>query len=124
MQDFYLDATKSSPEVYYEAEQNTLEIKGESYPENAFNFYQPVIEMINKAISEKGTLTLIAEIIYLNTSSTKSFMNILDILDEAYQEGKNVAVKWYYEKDNEHSYELALEFKEYLELPFEIIAKS
>jgi len=121
MQDFYLEETKSSPKIYYEAEQNNLKIKGESYPENAFDFYKPVLDLINKAILEKGELTLITDIVYLNTSSTKSFMNILDRLEEAYQNGKDISVKWYYEEDNEHSYELALDFKEYLELPFDII---
>jgi hypothetical protein len=48
-------------------------------------------------------------------------MNLLDIAEEGYQNEKNISIDWYYEEDNEHSYELALDFKEYLELPFNII---
>ena len=120
MEKFYLEASKSSPEVEYIEDEDVLKIKGESYPENSFAFYKPIFEFIEKVINKKGKLTLQAEIVYLNTSSTKSFMNMLDQLEEAYQNGNDISVKWYYEEDNEHSYELALDFKDYLELPFDI----
>lgn len=123
MDNFYIEETKSSPEIEYIAKENKLIIKGESYPEDSFSFYKPVFDLIKRAISEKERLKLELEVSYLNTSSTKSFMNLLDILEEAYQNGKDIVIEWYYEEDNEHSYELALDFKEYLELPFKIIAK-
>lgn len=124
MEKFYLEPTKSSPEVSLKPQENTLTIKGESYPENSFAFYKPVFEVIEKAIKENSDFKLIIEVSYLNTSSTKSFMNLLDIAEDGYQKNKSISVDWYYEEDNEHSYELALDFKEYLELPFNIIAKS
>ena len=124
MDNFYIEGTKSSPEIEYITEKNKLIIKGESYPEDSFAFYKPVFDLAEEAISENDGLKLEIEVSYLNTSSTKSFMNLLDILEEANKSGKNVNVDWYYEEDNEHSYELALDFKEYLELPFNIIAKK
>lgn len=124
MENFHVEPTKSSPEVTYNPEDNTLTITGESYPENSFAFYKPIFDVLEEAIAENDNFTLIIEVSYLNTSSTKSFMNLLDIAEEGFQEGKDIVVNWYYEEDNEHSYELALDFKEYLELPFNIIAKS
>lgn len=122
MEKFYLEATKSSPEVSFKPENNSLIIKGESYPENSFAFYKPIFELVEKTIEQTNNFKLIIKVSYLNTSSTKSFMNLLDIVEEGHQKGKNVSVDWYYEENNEHSYELALDFKEYLELPFDIIA--
>jgi len=121
MDKFYIEASKSSPEVLYDPEEKTLSIQGESYPENSFTFYKPIFELAKNAIDENNGFNLIIKVTYLNTSSTKSIMNLLDIIDESYQKGNGVSVKWYYEEDNEHSYELALDFKEYLELPFDII---
>ena len=77
-----------------------------------------------KALEEKDKFKLEVKVSYLNTSSTKSFMNLLDILEEGYQNGKEVKVDWYYEEDNEHAYELALEFTDYLELPFDITTSN
>ncbi|HKL75638.1 MAG TPA: DUF1987 domain-containing protein [Halanaerobiales bacterium] len=124
MDNFYIEETKSSPEIEYVSEENKLIIKGESYPEDSFSFYKPVIELAENAISENNGLKLEIEVSYLNTSSTKSFMNLLDILEEANKNGKDISVEWYYEEDNEHSYELALDFKDYLDLPFDIITKK
>jgi len=124
MEEYYIEATKSSPEVTFDPEKNTLIIKGESYPENSFAFYKPIFELLEKAVSNYNEFKLIIKVSYLNTSSTKSFMNLLDIAEEGYQKGGNISVDWYYEKDNEHSYELALDFKDYLEMPFNIIAES
>ncbi|MFW6007411.1 MAG: DUF1987 domain-containing protein [Halanaerobiales bacterium] len=123
MREFHIEATKSSPEITYIAEENVLKFEGESYPEDSFSFYNPVIEFLQEVL-EENDLKLIFKISYLNTSSTKSFMNLLDIVEEAYHGGRKVSVKWFYEKDNEHSYELALDFKEYLKLPFTIKAEA
>ena len=123
MEEFYIEPTKSSPEVEFKPEENELIIKGESYPENSFAFYQPIFDLIETAVSKPDEFKFIVEVNYLNTSSTKSFMNILDILEKAYKNGNNLVVIWYYDEDNEHSYELVSDFKEYLELPFDIVAK-
>ena len=124
MEEYYIEATKSSPEISFDPDENTLTIKGESYPENSFSFYKPIFELIEKAIANNDEFKLIIEVSYLNTSSTKSFMNLLDIAEEGYQKGKNISVEWYYKKDNEHSYELAMDFKEYLEMPFAIMTSD
>jgi hypothetical protein len=121
MEELYIEATKSSPEIIFNPENLTLTIKGESYPENSFVFYKPIFELVENVINQNNNFKLIIIVSYLNTSSTKSFMNLLDIAEEGYQNEKNISIDWYYEEDNEHSYELALDFKEYLELPFNII---
>lgn len=121
MVSFYKEATKSSPEVIFDPEALTLTIKGESYPENSFEFYKPVFEMLENAIAENNRFKLIIDVTYLNTSSTKAIMNFLDLMNEAYHEDKDVSVDWYYEEDNEHSYELALDFEDFVEMPFNII---
>ena len=81
MDNFYIKKTKSSPEIEYVSEENKLIIKGESYPEDSFSFYKPVIELAENAISENNGLKLEIEVSYLNTSSTKSFMNLSFILN-------------------------------------------
>lgn len=124
MKPINIEATKSSPEIKFNPDNRELKIKGESYPEDSFSFYKKIFELLEDAKDEFDEFTIEIEVTYLNTSSTKSFMNILDILEEGYKNGKDFKVKWYYEEDNEHAYELALDFRSYLELPFNIIPKE
>jgi hypothetical protein len=60
---------------------------------------------------------------YINTSSTKCFMMLLEKLDEAFLAGKKVQVQWWYNVDNESELECAEEFKEDLSIPFHITPK-
>lgn len=46
MDNFYIAATSTSPEVDFRFDQNVLTLRGESYPENAAAFYAPVIEQL------------------------------------------------------------------------------
>ena len=57
----------------------------------------------------------------MNSSSVKCILDMMTILEEAYENGKNVKIKWFYEPDNSRSLELAEDFKEDLKLPFEVL---
>ncbi len=124
MEPINIEATKSSPEIKFKPEDKVLKIKGESYPEDSFSFYKKIFDLLEDVKEEYEEFTIEIEVSYLNTSSTKSFMNLLDIAEEGYQDGNDFSVDWYYKEDNEHAYELALDFQSYLELPFNIIAKD
>ncbi|WGS64044.1 DUF1987 domain-containing protein [Marinitoga aeolica] len=126
MKKLYIEPTKATPEIDFDPEKNILSIKGESYPENSFDFYNPIFEWLenyfdNLANNEKVIFKF--DISYLNTSSTKSIMFILDILEEAYENNKNIIINWYYDEDNEFSYEIAENFMEDLNIPFNMIKK-
>lgn len=121
MGEFYIEKTKSTPEIYYDPDQSIFLIKGESYPENSFEFYKPIFLKLQKVLSEKTSLKLVFDLSYLNTSSTKSIVNILDLLNGAWKSGKKIEVEWFYELDNEHSLELAEVFQEFIDLPLTLI---
>lgn len=118
---FYIEKTKSTPEIYFDPEQSTFFIKGESYPENSFEFYKPIFVKLQQVLNEMPTLKLVLEVSYLNTSSTKSIVNILVLLNRAWESGKKIEVEWFYEVDNEHALELAEDFQEFIDLPFTLI---
>ncbi|SHE84879.1 protein of unknown function [Marinitoga hydrogenitolerans DSM 16785] len=126
MEKLIIKPTKSTPEIIFDPEKNILSIKGESYPENSFDFYNPIFEWLENYINNLDIETEVIfnfDISYLNTSSTKSIMFILDILEEAYNKNKNVKINWYYDEDNEFSYEIAENFMEDLTIPFTLIKK-
>lgn len=117
------EASKSTPQIEFDPETNILSISGESYPEDAALFYSPITEWLDKYLTNENTpVEFRLKMIYLNTSSTKCFMNFFDMLEDAYENGRKVTVNWHYDKENEIALECGEEFKEDLSLPFNIIA--
>ncbi|MBV7273650.1 DUF1987 domain-containing protein [Clostridium thailandense] len=119
-----IEETKATPYIDFNPDGNSLKIKGQSYPENAFKFYEPVLKWIDEYIEEaKGEITIEInfEMPYINSSSSKCILMLLDKLENAFQEGKDIVINWYYDEENESSLECAEEFKEDISLPFNII---
>jgi hypothetical protein len=123
MDGLYIARTKSTPEICFDPQNNMLRIEGQSYPENAFKFYELLFDWLDnylKQLEQEVVLEIYFHMPYINTSSSKCVMMMLEKLEDAYQQGKKVTVRWYYDADNETSLECAEEFKEDVLLPFEI----
>lgn len=122
MTDLNIPATQSSPSIATSESAGTLQMRGDSYPENSFEFFAPVLEWIRHYLTEKQTpLRLELRLLYLNTSSVKVMMDIFDMLEDVHATGRDVTVRWYYDRDNERIAELAEEFKEDCTFPFDIV---
>ena len=116
-----IDSTASTPAILCDGETGRLEMRGDSYPENSFEFFTPVIAWVEAYLSGSDRpLTADLYLLYLNTSSVKAMMDIFDMLEEAWGSGRAVAVNWYYDEENERVAELAEEFKEDCSFPFTI----
>ncbi|MDU2064082.1 MAG: DUF1987 domain-containing protein [Sporomusaceae bacterium] len=125
MEELYVEQTKSTPKIYFDQEKSLLRIEGQSYPENAFKFYEPIFKWLENYLStsqEQMVLEIYFHMPYINTSSAKCIMMLLDKMEAAHEAGGKVLVKWYYDQDNDTALECAEEFKEDLALPFEICA--
>ncbi|MDN5303565.1 MAG: hypothetical protein PWP46_444 [Fusobacteriaceae bacterium] len=123
MTDLFIKATKYSPEVYFQVNNSKLTIKGESYPENSFEFYTSIFAAIKDYFSDNSHNKLLIEIYltYLNTSSSICIMNIFDILELYYKKNnKDISIVWFYDEENEEIVEIIEEFKEDVSYNFEI----
>lgn len=125
METLHIEPTRATPEVRFDPVANVLSIKGQSYPENAFKFYDPIFQWLNDylgQLEQLATVEIYFHMPYINTSSSKCLMMLLEKLNDSYQAGKKINLKWFYDEENDMALECAEEFKEDLELPFEIIA--
>src|SRR5688572_6726052 len=119
MSDLDISATQSTPAVVADAALGRLEMRGDSYPENSFEFFAPIVSWIEEFLeASQAPLHLELRLLYLNTSSVKVMMDIFDLLEDAYGEGRDVKVNWVYDRGNERIAELAEEFKEDCSFPF------
>ncbi len=110
-------ATIRTPAVTFDFPQHHLKIKGESYPEDVTEFYGPVFTALDNYLSKlgKGSCRFDFELIYLNSSSAKAVMMLMDKLEAAAKKGASVDVYWYYDKEDDTMQELGEEFGEDLE---------
>jgi hypothetical protein len=125
MSEIELVATASTPAVSANSATGKLEMRGDSYPENSFEFFAPIVAWVKKHLTEiKTPLRLDLHLLYLNTSSVRAMMDVFDMLEEAHGSGQSVEVYWFYDGDNERIAELAEEFKEDCTFPFEILQRD
>jgi hypothetical protein len=122
MRDLNFGATPSTPSVAAVAKDGTMTMRGDSYPENSLEFYQPVLAWITEYLDgSDAPFELRLHLLYLNTSSVKAMMDIFEILESAHLKGRKITVRWYYNRDNERIADLAEEFKEDCSFPFDIL---
>jgi hypothetical protein len=89
------------PEVMFDADKGVCEISGESYMEETYKFYLPLINWLKDYTKEvKKPVELNIKLIYLNTSSTKCVLDMLEILKDYEDAGGKVKVNWYYDKSD------------------------
>jgi hypothetical protein len=117
MENLIVEATKSTPSIFFDAQRGNLEIRGKSYPENAAKFFAPVFEWLNSYLqaNELATVRVTLEITYLNSSSSKALLNLLDMMDRSAKKGREVFIQWRYHEEDETALECGEEFKEDLE---------
>ena len=113
MDNLYIEATATSPEIDFRFDQHLLSMKGESYPENAAAFYTPVVERLRRflACQDNATITTHIALAYFNSSSTKMLFSIFDALDQAAQAGNRIEVNWYHDEEDETIFEFGEELK-------------
>jgi hypothetical protein len=126
MENLIISKTNYTPDINFNADTRILNISGKSYPENTFEFYAPITSWITECLKSRNNEKLIFnfELTYINSGSLKSYFDILDILEEANNDGTNIEINWIYEADDDIIEETGEDFKEDFEsLVFNLIAK-
>jgi hypothetical protein len=124
MENFQIEGENYIPTVNFNAEIGNLEISGESYHEYTIEFFQPIFEWLNNYLEQEGrTIVFNFRMTYFNTSSSRRFLEIFDLLED-YKKSKNgnVTVNWYYEKDDVDMLESGEEYAEDVDLSFNLLS--
>jgi hypothetical protein len=124
MENLKLEATKYTPEILLESS-GVISMVGKSYPENTFEFYSSVMEWLetyfDNNAAEKTVVNM--EIIYFNSSSSKLFFDMFDLLDEA-RGSHDIEINWIYDAENESAQEAGEDFKaDFEELTINLLQK-
>ena len=126
MENLIIESTNSTPLISADATAGAVEVRGKSYPENTFEFYQPVLDWLKAYLaSDSDGLNVTFEILYFNSSTSQVFYDVFDILDEAREVGKKIVVNWEYDEENVSAEEAGEDLKEdFAEMNFNLVSKS
>lgn len=123
MDSLIIKATKDTPSINFDTNNNKFSIEGNSLPENAVGFYKPVFDWLTEFIEEKKEgFELLVDINYLNSSSVKFVFAFFMKLDEAYKKANSESrhkIVWKFRNGDELMEQKGKEFKSFLEVPFE-----
>ena len=117
-----IEGTPKTPMILSDKGQGLIEIKGRSNPENAAEFYRPLITWVEeyaKSPMNKTTVNIALE--HFNTTSSKCILGILRRLEASMDSTRFVVVNWFYEKDDEDERETGEYYEKMTELQFNYV---
>ncbi len=101
MEPLILQATADTPEVIFNPDHNIFRIARISVPEDAYEFYRPIIEWVKEYAKNPLPETVVeVDLEYVNTASNKQLMQLLMAFDEIAKQYP-VKIKWFYESIDE-----------------------
>lgn len=114
MKNLRIEATDCTPKIFFDCENNVLEIRGFSYPENTAEFYGPVFFWLEEYFSQLAGKEIIVNIAieYFNSNSWKVLEGFFELLNQVADKGIDVMVKWIHDEDDEDILEYGKEFQE------------
>ncbi len=114
MENINIEKKEDSPKVTLDFENGLIEFEGECYPENAFEYFEPIMEWFNSYFEDKKKETTINfKLSYFNSATTQVLFDMFDILDESEHEA--LAINWYYDESNKGTLKDYEEFAEEFE---------
>ena len=97
--EFVIEATESSPYCEINQSENSIVLSGVSMPENANEYYFPIIEQVNELFSNgSGTFQLTINFSYMNSMSNKQLLRLMKHIES---KGFTITVNWKYQSDDE-----------------------
>ena len=127
-----ISASEFTPKVIFDPEENCFEISGESRPENAGKFYEPILDWLDKYYklrywqdskfkNEENATVFKFKLDYFNSTSAKFILDILKKLESFKKEEISISVNWYYEEQDLDMKESGEEFSKMTETHFNLI---
>lgn len=122
MEHYYIAGTEDTPQIEFDSESHVFTISGRSLPENAIEFYAPILEWIEKNLGEAERNSFIFEIKieYFNTSSSKQLAKLF-LTIEKFVEQHDILIKWFYEKEDLDMLMSGNQYSKFLKLNFKFI---
>ena len=123
METIKIQGTDDTPGIIFDAENKIFQISGRSMPEDVTAFYEPLLMWLEE-YSEiaDGKIIFEFKLEYFNTASSKLLLDVLMKLEDMFEDGKGISVKWYFPDDDEDMEEAGEEYADIVDVPIELIS--
>lgn len=106
-----IEETEKTPIINGDISKGTFSIKGKSLPENAREFYNPILDWLKDFYkSSSPTIQVDIDLEYFNTASSGVIFKILREIQKM-ASSRKVNIYWHYEEDDIEIEEVGLEFQ-------------
>lgn len=96
MEDILIEPTNKTPLIDF-SQSGKLIMAGSAFPENAKEFFDPIIDWISEVSIHEVDFDIVME--YFNTAAAKKLLELLRKLD-GNKKIEYVKVNWYYDKED------------------------
>jgi len=123
MQAIKIKGSDDTPNVILDKDNGIFEISGRSLPEDVAAFYEPILEWLEAYAEDPLEKTVFNfKLEYFNTASSKLLLDVLLKLEDMFDDGKDVLVRWHFPDDDEDMEEAGEEYADIVEVPFEQVS--
>jgi len=123
MQAIKIKGSDDTPNVILDKENGIFEISGRSLPEDVAAFYEPILNWLESYAEDPLEKTVFNfKLEYFNTASSKLLLDVLLKLEDLYDDGKDILVRWHFPDDDEDMEEAGEEYADIVEVPFEQVS--
>ena len=121
MESIRIEKTQKAP--LFILKDGYIRLSGRSIPQNAKQLYKICFDWIEQYVQRPARDTKVDLYFeYIDTASIRCVVDILTKLSRIPETGhKRIEINWYYEKDDEDSYDLGAYIQQHLKVPFYII---
>lgn len=119
METIKISGTRQFPDVVLDKENGRFEFSGNSLPENAKLFYDPIINWIDNYSTQPNPETTVRfKMVYFNTPSSKMLFQILKRFETLALGGHKTTIVWAYNDDDLDIKEAGRVFSGHIKVPF------
>jgi hypothetical protein len=123
MQAIKIKGSDDTPNVILDKDNGIFEISGRSLPEDVAAFYEPILDWLEAYSEDPLPKTIFNfKLEYFNTASSKLLLDVLLKLEDMFDDGKDVLVRWHFPDDDEDMEEAGEEYADIVEVPFEQVS--
>lgn len=124
-----IESSKLTPGILIDPNRSVLEIYGFSLPENATEFYYPVIQWLidfkKELVNNPGTfseLNVIFKLVYYNSSSLRQLVEIFHLFYEILEMNFPIHIAWQYDSEDPQMGESGKELSEITKVPVNVVS--
>jgi hypothetical protein len=110
MENLFIEGSESLPTVEFNTS-GLLKLSGRALPENAHNFFNPLILWVKEFSIDELTVEINLE--YFNTAVSKQLFDLLKAI-ESNARYKKISLKWFYEEGDDEILEAGEIYEELL----------